>query len=291
MTPAVSKTCLTFCALAALLATTALAADGGDRAKKYDPPMGFASHQWGELRTAFTELPQDPLGVGAAYMLPKEKEVEFTCTLGCDFQDVLLRIYRHTEGGGFYVLSEFAIPDQGLRMEDDQDGVLLHPVVYQFCANWHGSVMKKKPPPDFDSLNRFCGMRLQFQSETSEQLAKLPADYVTAYDRMLKLLVAKFGEPANHRRRGKVLIETEAGTTADASQRKFAIYRWCPADIDGFHTQCKASVLLSINPATGLGTVLYSAPALWEYAWARGTNHKDDKLYRLLQAKQQPGRR
>jgi hypothetical protein len=273
-----------------LFAAPAVAADG-ERARKFEPPTGFANHRWGELRTKFSELPAQPSGVGAAYMLPKEKEVEFTCTLGCDFQDALLRIYRHTEGGGFYVLSEYVIPDQGLRMADDHDGVLLHPVVYQFCANWHGSVTKKKAPPNFDSLNRFCGMRLQFDSETNERLAKLPADHVTAYDRMLSLLVAKFGEPANHRRRGKVLIETEAGTTADPAQRKFAIYRWCPADIDGFHTRCEASVLLSINPTTGVGTVLYSTPALWEYAWARGTNHKDDKLYRLLQAKQQPGRR
>jgi hypothetical protein len=276
---------LAFVLLAALPVTT-VAADTSSRPRKYEPPTGFAGHPWGELRTRFDGLPQEPLGVAAAYMLAKEKDVWVTCTLGCDFQDALLRIGRSYEGGGFYVLSEYVVPEQGVRMGGETNGVTFHPVVYQFCANWHSSVRKKRAPPNFDDINQFCGMRLQFQSESRAQLAQLPADQVTVYDHVLKLLIARFGEPANHQRRGKVLIETEEGTTANASERKFAIYRWCPADIDGFHTKCKASVLLSINPATGLGTVLYSAPALWEYAYARDVNHKGDGLYKLLQAKQ-----
>jgi hypothetical protein len=286
-------------ALAALICASAAAADKPDRPRKYVAPTGFASHEWGELRTKFDGLPQEPLGVGAAYILPKEKQGTFTCVParpsggtmsgaidGCDFQATLLRLRKEYEGGGFYVLSEYAVPDQGLRMGDEKDGVLLHPVVWQFCANWSSSVKKKDAPPNFDDINQFCGMRLQFQSESREQLAKLPSDYVTVYDRMLKLLLAKYGEPGNYARRGKVVIETEEGETADNSERKFSIYRWCPAGGDGFHTSCKASVVMSINPATGLGTVLYSTPLLWEYAYARDTNHKGDKLYKLLQAKQ-----
>ncbi|HUQ10378.1 MAG TPA: hypothetical protein VM146_08680 [Steroidobacteraceae bacterium] len=283
----------------ALIAVSAVSAVAADRPKKYVPPTGFAGHEWGELRTKFDGLPQEPLGVGAAYILPKEKQGTFTCVPGrpsggtmsgvvdgCDFQATLLRLRKEYEGGGFYVLSEYAIPDQGLRMGDEKDGVLLHPVVWQFCANWSASVKKKEEPPNFDDINQFCGMRLQFQSESREQLAKLPADHVTVYDRMLKLLLAKFGEPANYARRGKVVIETEEGETADNSERKFSIYRWCPAGGDGFHTSCKASVVMSINPVSGLGTVLYSTPLLWEYADARDTNHKGDKLYKLLHAKQ-----
>ena len=41
-----------------------------------------------------------------------------------------------------------------------------------------------------------------------------------------------------------------------------------------------------IAVATGLGTVLYSTPLLWEYAYARDTNRKGDRLYKLLHAKQ-----
>ena len=285
-------------AVVALVTGSAAAADK-DRPKKYQPPTGFANHEWGELRTKFADLPQEPLGVGAAYILPKEKQAAFTCVPGrpsggtmsgvvdgCDFQATLLRLRREYEGGGFYVLSEYAIPDQGLRMGNEKDGVLMHPVVYQFCANWSASVNKKEEPPNFDDINQFCGMRLQFESESREQLAKLPPDHVTVYDRMLKLLIAKFGRPGNYARRGKVVIETEEGETADSSERKFSIYRWCPAGGDGFHTTCKASVVMSINPTTGLGTVLYSTPLLWEYAYARDTNRKGDRLHKLLHAKQ-----
>jgi hypothetical protein len=265
---------------------------------KYVPPEGFAGRTWGELRTSFDRLPAEPLGVGAGFIMPVEKASSFTCVPvaapgptisgaigGCDFQATLLRIRKEYEGGGFYVLSEYAVPDQGFRMGDEKTGVVLHPVVYQFCANWSDSVKNRQPPPDFDSINKFCGMRLQFQSETREELAKLPADHVTVYDRMLQQLLKKYGEPAGFLRRGTVVIETEEGESATASERKFSIWRWCPATGNGLHTACKASVVLSINPSTGLGTLLYSTPLLWEYAYARDTNHKGDRLYKLLHAK------
>jgi hypothetical protein len=285
--------------LCSLFVTCSLAA-AADKPKrvKYVPPEGFAGKTWGELRSTFARLPAEPLGVGAAYILPKEKATPFTCVPGrpsggtmsgavdgCDFQATLLRMYKEHEGGGFYVLSEYAIPDQGFRMGDERTGVVLHPVVYQFCANWKAPVKKKVPPPNFDAINQFCGMRLQFQSESREELAKLPQDHVTVYDRMLDLLLEKYGRPANYVRRGQVVIETEEGESANASERKFSIYRWCPAGGDGFHTDCKASVVMSINPVTGLGTVLYSTPLLWEYAYARETNKKGDRLYKLLHAR------
>jgi hypothetical protein len=277
-------------ALLLVLAPTLTAAADKPRRVKYVPPEGFAGRHWGDLRSSFGRLPAEPLGVGAAYILPHEKASTFTCVVstegGCDFQKTLDRIYREYEGGGFYVLSEYAIPDQGFRMGGEKDGVVLHPVVYQFCANWHASIRKKTPPPNFDDVNQFCGMRLEFQVETREELAKLPADHVTVYDRMLQQLVKRFGEPAGYVRRGKVLIETRDGESESAFGRKFSIYRWCPAGGDGFHTDCKASVVLSIDPTTGQGTVLYSAPTLWEFANARETNgYKGEKLYKMLHAR------
>jgi hypothetical protein len=263
---------------------------------KYVAPEGFAGRTWGELRSSFDRLPEEPIGVGAAYILAQEKATFFTCvpaqmsnagaTGGCDFYATLLRMRKEYEGGGFYVLSEYAIPEQGFRMGDEKEGVLLHPVVYQFCANWHGSIKKKEAPPDFDQNNKLCGMRLQFQSETRDHLAKLPAEHVTTYDRMVELLIAKFGGPANFVRRGKVIIETEDGESTNATERKFSIYRWCPAADRAFNTDCKASVVLSINPTTGVGTLLYSTPTLWEYAFAREKNgFEGDRLFKLLHAR------
>jgi hypothetical protein len=286
-----------FLALLALcLFSVPAGAAGKPKRVKYVAPEGFAGRTWGELRSSFDRLPEEPIGVGAAYILAQEKQGFFTCvpagpslsgaTEGCDFQATLLRLRKEYEGGGFYVLSEYAIPEQGFRMGDERDGVLLHPVVYQFCANWHGSIRKKEAPADFDQNNKLCGMRLQFQSETREELAKLPADHVTSYDRMVELLLEKFGAPANFVRRGKVIIETEDGDSTNAAERKFSIYRWCPAADRAFNTDCKASVVLSINPATGMGTLLYSTPLLWEYAFARENNgFKGDRLFKLLHAR------
>jgi hypothetical protein len=44
-------------------------------------------------------------------------------------------------------------------------------------------------------------------------------------------------------------------------------------------------VVLSLEPATGVATVLYSTPQLWQFAYVRENNgYKGDKLFRLLHA-------
>ena len=285
------------CGLALLAVQPAAAADKPKKVK-YVPPEGFAGHKWGELRSSFDRLPNEPIGVGAAWMRALEKQNDFTCVPvvagsqisgaigGCDFQATLLRLRTNFEGGGYYVLSEFTIDGQGFRFGEEADGVVLHPVIYQFCANWNQSRKKLDPPPNFDSLNKFCGVKFMFESETREQLRKLPDDYVTNYDRMVEKLLAKFGRPEGYLRRGKVLIETLEGDSEDVSDRKFSIWRWCPAKGSGLHTSCTASVVLSLDPSTGVGTVLYSTPLLWEFAYARENfGFKGDRLYRMLHAR------
>ena len=286
-------------AVVALALVMPTRAHAGDKVK-FVPPTGFAGHVWGQPRKAFGRLPQEPIGVAAAYILAQKKADIYTCGAGgylgsqmngayesCNWQSTLDRIGSSWQGGGFYILSEYAIPDQGFRWGDETTGVLIHPVIYQFCANWPGSIRKKVAPPDFDRLNRLCGMRLAFQSETRAELARLPADYVTVYDRMLDKLVAKFGPPARFSRRGQVIIETPEGEFSDESGRKFSIWRWCPPAFNALRPTCKASVTLSIQPETGAGMILYSTPLLWEYAWARENNgFKGDRLFKLLHAPQ-----
>ena len=278
-----------------LFTVAAPGAESG-RGVKYVPPTGFAGHEWGEPRRNFDRLPETPVGVGAAWMRAIEKQTDFSCvpnvtmsqtgaTDMCNFQETLLRLRSQFEGGGVYVLSEYSIDEQGFRFGDEADGVVLHPVVYQFCANWQGT-RKKAAPANFDDLNQFCGMRFEFQSETREQLRKLPDDHVTAYDRVLEKLLAKYGRPKGFLRRGQVIIETVEGDSSDPSDRRFSIWRWCPAVDNGFHTDCKASVTLSLNPVTGKGTVQYAAPLLWEFAYARENyGFKGDPLFRLLHAR------
>jgi hypothetical protein len=265
-------------ALGVLLAPAAFA-----KRVKYVPPEGFAGHRWGDLRSSFTRLPDEPLGVGAAWMNPVVTEQRITCIGGCDANQVLLSLWEKREGGGFYVLSEYAIEGQGFQYGED-GSVKFHPVIYQFCANWDST--RKEPPPDFDAINKFCGMKFLFQSETREQLAKLPADHVTNYDRVLDRLIARFGRPAGFMRRGKVVIETIEGDSSSAADRKFRVYRWCPAFDRRLHTDCTASVVLTLDPSTGVGTLLYSTPLLWEFAYAREKNgFKGDRLFRMLHAR------
>ena len=106
---------------AALLLAAGFAAHADDTPKKvkYVPPAGFDGHLWGEIRTSpgFAPLPAGPMGVGAAWMQPVEKDVTFTCVpvgglameMGgaagsCDFNATLDSLRRRFEGGGFYVL-------------------------------------------------------------------------------------------------------------------------------------------------------------------------------------------
>jgi hypothetical protein len=268
---------------AALLLVLPLVADAGKPKRiKYVPPTGFAGHAWGDLRSSFDRLPDQPLGVGAAWMLPVVTDVRVTCIGTCTASDYLLSLWTTREGGGFYVLSEYSIEGQGFQYGND-DRVKFHPVVYQFCANWDST--KKVPPPNFDAINKFCGMKFQFQSETRAELAKLPVDHETNYDRVLDKLLARFGRPDAFLRRGTVTIETIEGDSRNAADRKFRVYRWCPAFDRRLHTSCTASVVLSLDPVTGVGTVLYSTPLLWEFAYARNANFKGDKLFKLLHAR------
>ena len=269
-----------------------------DKRVQYVAPEGFGKHKWGDLRSSFDRLPEEPIGVGAAWMQPKEKRTDITCVPvfnpgpqisgavdGCDFQATLLRLRKTFEGGGTYVLSEYSIEGQGFRFGDESSGIVLHPVVYQFCANW-GQTRKTETPPNFDEINKFCGMKFMFQSENREQLRKLGYDHETVYDRVLDKLIAKYGRPEGFTRRGKVVIETMEGDSTDEAERKFGIWRWCPAHGNGLHTSCSASVVLSLNPATGKGTVLYSSPLLWEFAYARENyGFKGDPLFRMLHAR------
>jgi hypothetical protein len=272
--------------------------DDGPETVKFVAPDGFGRHKWGDLRSSFERLPETPVGVGAAWMQPKEKRTDITCVPvynpgpqisgavgGCDFYATLLRYRKTYEGGGTYVMSEYSIEGQGFRFGSEADDIVLHPVVYQFCANW-GQTRKSEPPPNFDSINKFCGVKFAFTSETRAELGKLPDEHVTTYDRILEKLIAKYGRPDKFRKRGKVVIETVEGESSDPADRKFSIWRWCPAKGDGFSTSCKSSVVLSLDPVTGQGEVMYSTPELWEFAWAREKyGFKGDRLYRILHAR------
>jgi hypothetical protein len=257
-------------------------ASGKGKRIKYVPPAGFAGHKWGELKKDFDRLPEEPFRVGSAWVAPVVTQ-HFDCLVACGVTGSMLWIYETTQGGGFYMLGEYAIDGQGFQFGADET-VQFYPVIYQFCSNW----WKKKDitADNFNNNSTLCGMRLIFQSETAEELRKLPADHVTYYDRVLEKLLARFGKPDSFVRRGVVVIATVGGEFGDSPARKFRTYRWCPAFDRELHTPCTASVTLTMDPVTGVGTVFYSTPLVWEYAFARQhMNRKGDPLFKVLHAR------
>jgi hypothetical protein len=254
---------------------------------RYQPPPGFAGHSWGDTRASFDRLPEQPLNIRAAWTRGQQKTPEFTCMAGveCNFNDILNSISANKrEFGGFHVLSEYKIAEQGFRFGND--GVLLHPVIYQFCANWNS--VKREAPPNFDELNKFCGVRLLFQSETREQLSNLPADHVTRYELVLAELVSHYGKPAGFFTRGSVTVVTpdDQADAGNAADRKFRSWRWCPAMDRAMSTRCESSIVMSMEPDTGRALVLFATPPLWQYAYAR--EHMDeggDPLFDLMHAR------
>lgn len=257
--------------------------------RRYRAPNGFAGHEWGARRGQFNRLPSQPVSVRAAWTVGMARPQEFFCmdsTLvgGCTITTVLDGLNPRREGGGFHVLSEYRIDDQGFRFS--ATGVLLFPVVYQFCANWDST--RREMPANFEDLNTFCGMRLLFDTETVSQLRKLPRDHVTQYDLVLAELVATYGKPSGYIRRGRVTIETldESETPQARGDRRFSTWRWCPPMDRGSKTSCEASIVLSIDPDLGKGIVLFATPALWKYAYVREHGHaKGDPLFALMHAR------
>jgi len=254
--------------------------------KHYTAPPGFGEHRWGQLRSEFADLPEKPEGFGAAWSPGVVRSVDLNCPYGgrCTVDDFLFAAWRQqVDAQGFYVLSEYYRENQGFRFPTS--GVVMWPVVYQFCANWQSHF--KEVPKDFDKLNKFCGMRMLFQTETRAQLRDLPEDHVTRYDQVLAELISLYGKPANFTWRGHVLIEPVYGPVGPASrgERKFETWRWCPAPRDGLMTRCAASIVLTLDPDQGRGIVLFATPKLWEYAFAREFGPaKPDSLYTLLHA-------
>jgi hypothetical protein len=182
---------------------------------------------------------------------------------------MIMTMSKTYEGGGFYVLLGVLRSRVRPFVTGRSHGVVPHPIVYQFCANWDDT--KKVVPEKFDEMNKFCGVRLLFRSESREQLRKLPGDYVTNYDRI----------PADGCSRDSASPTASSIAAAWSSRRM----QGESSDAVGPQVQHLALVpgarslaahqlhrqrgLVTGSPRPALGTVLYSTPLLWEYAYAR----------------------
>ncbi len=250
---------------------------------KYVPPKGFAGYTWGQSFTEFDRLKSNPVTLQVAYSRGRTQSVEYFCTAtqtsDCDLGLALNTLRQKVQGRGFHLFSEFVVPNQGFRFEST--GVVLYPVTYQFCARWDGQ--SSKPPEDILQRMELCGMRMVFKSQTFAELATLEDEQLTNYELVLEELIRKFGKPAKYFRKERVVIETSEGKIADARQRRFKTWRWCPPVGFSFVPTCDASIVLGFSPESGNGVILYATPSVWEFADAReNTTPGSDPMYKFL---------
>jgi len=281
---------------------------GAAEAPKYQAPAGFGGKHWGDPLTGFEKfIDAEPFSMSGSWTRGKTTESDFQCITNapvlpsaveaqaagggllsmpmeaCDLTSSNMR--NKVEGRGFHVLVEHRNESQGFRY-GGKDGVLLYPVIFQFCAKWDS--LKVEEPPNFKELVKFCGMRLMFKGESDEELATLPSGSQTRFDRVLDLLIEQFGRPERFEKRGRVEIEAAEGT-AVVGERRYRTARWCPPRDRDIATKCDASVVLAYDGVKRWGYVFYSTPAVWEYAFAReNSGFKGEYIYRMLHAEQWP---
>ena len=125
-------------------------------APKYDAPMGFGNRHWGDPLSSFEQfVGAEPFSMSGSWTRGKTTERDFYCVTnapvlpsatesqaagsatlaipmeGCDLASSSMR--NKVEGRGFHVLIEHRKESQGFRL-GGKDGVLLYPVIFQFCA-------------------------------------------------------------------------------------------------------------------------------------------------------------
>jgi hypothetical protein len=252
----------------------------------YQPPMGFGERSWGEPLSTFHDFVADPLYVQIAYGRGKTTLVSMECkskgATGCDLAASLSTMQQTTAGEGFHALAEYYVDLQGVQL--GEAGPILFPVLYQFCAQWHG--FSDVLPNDIQQRMKFCGMRLLFRSQTLQEIAASAKaeELVTDYDRVLDALIAAYGEPEDYERRGVVVIVAPDGKFVQPRERRFDEWRWCSLHGDrSIAPSCKASIVLAFDEKTGWGVVLFATRPVWEFAYARHNGGaEDDGLYQLL---------
>jgi hypothetical protein len=249
----------------------------------YRPPAGFNGHDWGTSLAALRGLTlwraDEALGF-------RGKTTEFHCVSDAATGETCSvfnsKVEQHIEGEGSHALAEYYF-----RYDNNpwhQQGVDLKAITYLFCASARGDYL---PTPVKKSL-RLCGARVLFDSDTPEELATRGEDYVSNYDRVLGKLIADYGQPPGYERRGSVTVTSAdvSFTSADRARPLQGRYRWCGLDDADkqLSPPCVATVTLSIEAATGEGTILFATAPVHVFAYARHvTGDENNDLYALLE--------
>ena len=246
------------------------------QAREYQPPQGFNGHQWGETLATYKGLTLWRANT-AINSNGKQAESHLVCRA-----DLPCVIEQRVEGEGSYGLGEYyfakdANPWVAQRIE-------LFTISYLFCARWSGEYVPKALKKEM----KLCGVRVMFRSDTAQQLVALGEHYRSNFDKVLHELITEFGEPPGYERSPTITIETDTqriGPAAGVPTSDYVRYRWCGLDRDvkQLRPSCPATVTLVFDGVRGEGTILYAAPLLYDYAYARrDTGDEHDEIFALL---------
>ncbi len=232
--------------------------------KYYEQPSGFGGHQWGEPFASFERL-GTAISVEASWDDGKRLDDHFQCFYlpngTCDIDAVVRWAAMQRRRSALTLVSQHRIEAQGFRVA----GVMMHPVTHFFCGQWRE--LLEKAPPDLDKRMGYCGIRLEFESESREALESLPADHVTQYQKLLRHLILEHGKPYGYRGHVSVYDESDAKR---AARREFPPrYRWCTHFDSIFAPKCDVKMALTFDAGSGKGSLLIAAPALVQFALAR----------------------
>lgn len=255
------------------------------QADDYREPRGFNGHRWGQPFTAFRNLTLWHANT-ASDARGKVEDLRIECVPdpsqpGSTCPVTSARITQVVQGEGSHALGEYYFKYD--RNPWHGRGIEVSTISYLFCAqanSWN------VPHPLRKHL-KLCGARVIFQSDRPEELAGRDEGYESNFERILKALVAEHGAPPGYERYGRITIETEEQRIAGAENRKplYLLYRWCGVNAADrkLLPSCGATITLSFEATSGMGTVLYATGPVYEFADARH-NMKDENndLYVLL---------
>jgi hypothetical protein len=232
--------------------------------KYYQQPTGFAGHEWGDPLSSFDRFKGEPKEMDASWYDGDRVDLDFRCMQvgnnACDLHSTVRWTNQMKPRSVYTLVAQYQIEGQGFRIE----GVTLHPVTHFFCAQFNEFL--QKPPAHVAERMRYCGIRLDFESENGQALAQLPPDHVTQYQRLLRYLLLNHGKP--HDYRGHVSISD--GETAPSARRDFPRrYRWCTELDSIFAPKCDVKMTLTFDVETGRGSLLMAADELVRFALAQ----------------------
>jgi len=250
------------------------------QASEYHVPAGFNGHEWGE---PFTKLPGIRLWhantAQSDQVEPVERPLCPSTVGGCNL--AINWIHQPSDRPNSFALAEYY-----LNVDSNpwaSSGVRLYTISYLYCASETGHDI---PAPVKQHL-RLCGSRIIFLSEKPDQLAKQAAGEQSNFDRLVRRLMADYGEPPGHEVHGKITIQSMSGeevaSTPVRDRPAYVVYRWCPVGSDKFRPDCKATVTLELEATQGEGTVLFATPELYDFANARHlSGDPTSDIYTLL---------